>query len=349
MFKLTTCLLCTCVLTLSAQDPNDATQTTLVTYKSDVNNTGNLPKNITNTSGTISDVNGTFTANTLLGNQSSVEINENNKTNVSGAVDIDTIQTKGNKVDETKAAGGGDNDTFIEKVENVVKRLIKREIVGSLVSRNTAELVDNNPKITVPPYMQAEYYKLRQRKEEIEENKKKWEGKNLTHYEDLIQETWEKLVNWSQDHIKFEDKIIEIHKLKTRGDIQRTKELDSMDEPDSDDKMRSVDSAENSKSMGPEYATVKNIDEVREKYLIEHEITQLEKKMKDNPTQENNEKNRLLLKELKHELNQIQLKYDRIRALKLNRKLVEDIWSEKGMINKKKDGKEDSDENEKKE
>uniref|UniRef100_A0A8D8ZVT4 Uncharacterized protein n=1 Tax=Cacopsylla melanoneura TaxID=428564 RepID=A0A8D8ZVT4_9HEMI len=357
MLKLT-CLLCACVVTLSAQDPNDATQPTLETVKINVNNTGNGPANITNTSGAVSDVNGavndvngTLTDNTLLGNQTSVEIDETNKTNASGTVDIAIAQTEANKVDEINAVpttAGGGNDTLIDKVENVVKRLFKRDIVGSLVSRMTYELVDKKPKITIPPFMQAEYYKLKQRKNEIELNKKIWQGKNLTHYEDLIQNTWEKLVNWSQDHIRFEDKIIEIHKLKNRDNIQRTKELDSMDEPDSEDKMRSVDSAENSKSMGPEYATVKNVDEVREKYLIEHEIAELEKKMKNKPKQEDNEKSRLVLKELKHELSQIQLKYDRIRALKLSRQLAEDIWTDKGMIDKKKDGK-DSDESEKKE
>lgn len=126
------------------------------------------------------------------------------------------------------ASTKAENETFVERVEAVMKRLFKRDlnaakgdgIVGSLVRRGSEELAENQ-KITVPMICQAEYYQLRLRKQEIEKNKNIWRHKdNMTEHEELIQETWEKLVNWSQDHIRFEKKVIQMHKLKMHDKLQ---------------------------------------------------------------------------------------------------------------------------------
>lgn len=212
-------ILCLCVFGLyvkaNTEENNSQNAINTVNVDSNLTTASNLlvPDQI---NGTDKDFNKTVTEiqteNTPEINQTS-SLDTNNRTAILSA---EKLQNEPNKINDNKIG----NESFVDKVEQVVRRLFKRDIVGSLVDRNTDELTDNNPKITVPMFAQAEYYALRQRKEEIEENKLKWAGKeNLTQYHDLIQETWEKLVNWSQDHLKFEDKIIMINKLKQHDHI----------------------------------------------------------------------------------------------------------------------------------
>lgn len=113
------------------------------------------------------------------------------------------------------------NETFFERVKEVAKRLFKREIVGSL-ARRTSQEIREEQKITVPMILQKEYYLLRKRKEEIERNKNVFRNEpNKSIHEELIQNTWDNLVNWSKDHLAFEDKVIKIAKIKTHANIQR--------------------------------------------------------------------------------------------------------------------------------
>lgn len=269
--------------------------------------------------------------------------NSNKSEIINGTVETSVINGTANKIEglvgdvteaDKETTKDKLNETFIARVEKVVKRLFKREVVGSLVRRDSTELREN-PKITVPMFYQSEYYQLRLRKQEIERNKNTFKDQNRTVYEDLIQETWEKLVNWSRDHLAFEDKIIKIHNLKTHAHIQNTKEVDSDATEDSEDKLRSIDSDEDSdKSMKPEFATVKNLAEVNERYGLEKNIEEIERKIKSDP-KENNEKHRLLLAQYRHDLKMIDLKYERIREMKLNRKFVEEVWREKNLIDRK--------------
>lgn len=86
--------------------------------------------------------------------------------------------------------------------------------------------------------------------------------------------------------------------------------------------------------MKPEFATVKNLAEVNERYGLEKNIEEIERKIKSDP-KENNEKHRLLLAQYRHDLKMIDLKYERIREMKLNRKFVEEVWREKNLIDRK--------------
>lgn len=248
------CILCACVVSLSAQDPttgssqtasdttvgfvgsnhprvvtNNETEVDKVTAVVKLNKETDKPNESVDAVGNKLDANRTVEGvdadgvlNTTFNDAAAQKEYKKTANGTADALDINGVVNATVPKDIVAETGTKSvNETFVERIEQVMKRLFKREIVGSLVMRDTEEMRENQ-KITVPMFFQSEYFKLKLRKQEIDRNKDLFRNsKNVSEYGDLVQETWEKLVNWSQDHIRFEKKIIEIHKLKTHDHIQR--------------------------------------------------------------------------------------------------------------------------------